>query len=147
MIKKKNVCFVYDDMEVLHNLSFTAEANEMTAFVGPSGSGKSTVARLIASFWEAGSGTVKIGGTDVRNMPLSQIMEYVAYVSQDNYLFHLSVRENIRLGSLMLRTGKLKRLPKKHPVTILLHLFQKNMTPSSRTAGRQIGRASCRERV
>lgn len=112
-VEFSQVCFAYDDMEVLHNLSFTAEANEMTAFVGPSGSGKSTVARLIASFWEAGSGTVKIGGTDVRNMPLSQIMEYVAYVSQDNYLFHLSVRENIRLGKPDAADGEIEEAAEK----------------------------------
>lgn len=97
-IEFSNVSFSYNDTEVLHNISFTANANEMTALVGPSGSGKSTVARLIASFWNAGSGTVKIGGIDVQNIPLSQIMEQIAYVSQDNYLFHLSIRENIRLG-------------------------------------------------
>lgn len=70
----------------------------MTAIVGPSGSGKSTIARLIASFWEAERGFVRIGGVDVRKMPLSQVMELVSYVSQDNFLFHLSVRENIRIG-------------------------------------------------
>ena len=65
---------------------------------GGSGSGKSTIARLIASFWEAESGGVRIGGVDVRNIPLPQIMELVSYVSQDNFLFHLSIRENIRIG-------------------------------------------------
>ena len=64
----------------------------------PSGSGKSTVARLIASFWEADSGAVQIGGVDVRNLPLSQVMDIVAYVSQDNFLFHLTIKENIRIG-------------------------------------------------
>ena len=93
-----DVSFSYDDTEVLHNVSFTADANEMTALVGPSGSGKSTVARLIASFWDVESGIVKIGGVDVRNIPLSQVMEHIAYVSQDNYLFHMSIMENIRIG-------------------------------------------------
>lgn len=93
-----NVSFCYDNTEVLHNISFTANANEMTAFVGPSGSGKTTVARLIASFWNVGSGSVKIGGINVLDIPLSQIMEHIAYVSQDNYLFHLSIRENIKIG-------------------------------------------------
>ena len=93
-----DVSFSYDDTEVLHNVSFTADANEMTALVGPSGSGKSTVARLIASFWDVESGIVKIGGVDVRNIPLSQVMENIAYVSQDNYLFHMSIMENIRIG-------------------------------------------------
>lgn len=93
-----DVSFSYDHTEVLHNVSFTADANEMTALVGPSGSGKSTVARLIASFWDVESGIVKIGGVDVRNIPLSQVMEHIAYVSQDNYLFHMSIMENIRIG-------------------------------------------------
>lgn len=64
----------------------------------PPAPGKSTIARLIASFWEAESGCVRIGGVDVRSIPLPQIMELVSYVSQDNFLFHLSIRENIRIG-------------------------------------------------
>lgn len=97
-IKFSHVNFSYGDMEVLHDLTFQTVPDGMTAIVGPSGSGKSTVARLIASFWEAGSGEVMIGGYPVRNISLSQVMSYVSYVSQDNYLFHLSIRENIRVG-------------------------------------------------
>lgn len=89
---------VRDGTEVLHGVSFDCPKGGMTAIVGPSGSGKSTIARLIASFWEAECGFVRIGGVDVRKMPLSQVMELVSYVSQDNFLFHLSVRENIRIG-------------------------------------------------
>jgi len=72
-IEFSDVSFSYKDTEILHGISFEANENEMTALVGPSGSGKSTAARLIASFWNAGSGTVKIGGVDVQNIPLSQI--------------------------------------------------------------------------
>lgn len=93
-----HVTFRYKETEVLHGISFDCAKNGMTAIVGPSGSGKSTIARLIASFWEAESGGVRIGGVDVRNIPLPQIMEIVSYVSQDNFLFHLSIRENIRIG-------------------------------------------------
>lgn len=92
------VSFSYDNTRVLNEVSFTAKKGKMTAFVGPSGSGKSTVARLIASFWEVQSGKVQIGGVDAKNIPLSQIMDNIAYVSQDNYLFHLSIKENIRIG-------------------------------------------------
>ena len=92
-----HVTFRYKETEVLHGISFDCAKNGMTAIVGPSGSGKSTIARLIASFWEAESGGVRIGGVDVRNIPLPQIMELVSYVSQDNFLFHLSIRENIRI--------------------------------------------------
>ena len=93
-----HVTFRYKETEVLHGISFDCAKNGMTAIVGPSGSGKSTIARLIASFWEAESGGVRIGGVDVRNISLPQIMELVSYVSQDNFLFHLSIRENIRIG-------------------------------------------------
>ncbi|MDD3797009.1 MAG: ABC transporter ATP-binding protein [Lachnospiraceae bacterium] len=94
----ENVGFGYGNAEVLHGVSFKAVPKGMTAIVGPSGSGKSTVARLIASFWEAKSGAVRIGGVDVRELPLSQVMETISYVSQDTFLFHLSVHENIRIG-------------------------------------------------
>ena len=93
-----SVSFSYGDTEVLHDLTFQTVPDGMTAIVGPSGSGKSTVARLIASFWETSGGEVIIGGYPVRNIPLSQVMDYVSYVSQDNYLFHLSIKENIRIG-------------------------------------------------
>ena len=56
------------------------------------------IPHLIATFWEASEGSVKIGGEDVRNIPLSQVMKEIAYVAQDNYLFHLSIKENIRIG-------------------------------------------------
>lgn len=97
-ISLRDVSFGYGNQEVLHCVSFNAVPGGMTAIVGPSGSGKSTVARLIASFWEADSGAVELGGVDVRNIPLSQVMDTVAYVSQDSFLFHLTVKENIRLG-------------------------------------------------
>ncbi len=92
------VSFGYGKEEVLHGISLAIEPHAMTALVGPSGSGKSTVARLIASFWEADGGSVDIGGIDVKNIPLKQVMRSISYVTQDNYLFDLSVRENIRMG-------------------------------------------------
>ena len=97
-ISFREVSFGYGDTEVLHRISFDAAPCGMTAIVGSSGSGKSTVARLIASFWEADSGEVQIGGVDVRRLPLKQVMDMVSYVSQDNFLFHLFVKENIRMG-------------------------------------------------
>ena len=108
-----HVSFAYNDTEVLHDISFQAVPNGMTAFVGPSGSGKSTIARLIASFWEANQGSVMIGGCDARNIPLSQVMERVGYVSQDNYLFHLSIRENIRIGKPDATDAEIEQAAKK----------------------------------
>lgn len=95
----KDVRFSYSDgSEALRGVSFTAARGEVTALVGPSGSGKSTIARLIASFWDAGSGSVSLGGVDLRRIPLDQLMEEVSYVSQDVYLFQGTIRDNIRLG-------------------------------------------------
>ncbi len=94
----ENVHFGYADKEILHGISMTIHKGEFAAFVGPSGSGKSTVARLIASLWDAGSGRITLGGTDIKDIPLDEYNDRIAYVSQDNFLFDLTVRENIRLG-------------------------------------------------
>lgn len=94
-----NVSFAYDEVQVLKNISFSTIPSGITAIVGPSGSGKSTIAKLIASFWEADQGSIKLGDVDVKELPLAQIMDTTSYVSQDNFLFNLSIRENIRLGN------------------------------------------------
>ena len=75
------------------------EAGTVNAIVGPSGSGKSTIAKLIASLWDVNSGSIKIGGVDIKQMSLTDFNRKIAYVAQDNYLFNESVRENIRQGN------------------------------------------------
>lgn len=72
----------------------------MTALVGPSGSGKSTIAKLIAGFWDVENGVITMGGNDLKKIPLNRLYDKIAYVSQDNYLFDDTVRENIRMGCL-----------------------------------------------
>lgn len=94
----KAVRFAYKDTEVLHGVDFTFQEGSVNALVGPSGSGKSTIARLIASMWEITGGSITIGGVDVRQIPLRQLNEMIAYVSQDNFLFNETVRENLRKG-------------------------------------------------
>ena len=94
-----DVHFSYADQEILHGISMTIHEGEFIALVGPSGSGKSTIARLIASLWDADSGSISLGDVNIRNIPLDDYNQRIAYVSQDNYLFDLSVRENIRLGN------------------------------------------------
>lgn len=81
-----------------YGVSFTAKAGTVTALVGPSGSGKSTLAKLIARFWDVSAGAVTVGGADIRNLPLSELSEKISYVSQDNFLFNMSLRDNIRIG-------------------------------------------------
>jgi ATP-binding cassette subfamily B protein len=68
------------------------------AFVGPSGSGKSTIARLIASLWDVSGGSIRMGGQDIRQIPQEAYADRIAFVSQDNYLFNMTVRENLRIG-------------------------------------------------
>lgn len=98
-IEVKNVSFGYHyDNEILHNVSLSVPQNGMTALVGPSGSGKSTLAKLIAGFWDVKNGTITMGGHDLKEIPLTKLYDQVAFVSQDNYLFDDTVRENIRMG-------------------------------------------------
>lgn len=97
-IEGKAVCFSYKDAEVLHGVNFSFREGTVDALVGPSGSGKSTIARLIASMWDVTGGSITIGGVDVKNIPLRRLNEMIAYVSQDNFLFNETVRENLRKG-------------------------------------------------
>ncbi len=98
-IEVNNVSFGYhDDKEILHRVSLSIPQNSMTALVGPSGSGKSTLAKLIAGFWDVKNGTITMGGHDLKEIPLNELYDRIAFVSQDNYLFDDTVRENIRMG-------------------------------------------------
>ena len=94
----RDVRFSYKDKEVLHGISMDIPEGSFVALVGPSGSGKSTVARLIASLWDVDSGSITLGGADIRKIPEEEYADRVAFVSQENYLFNMNVRENIRLG-------------------------------------------------
>ena len=94
----ENVRFAYKDTEVLHGVSMEIAEGSFVALVGPSGSGKSTIARLIASLWDVSDGSISIGGRDIREIPQEAYADKIAFVSQDNYLFNMTVRENIRLG-------------------------------------------------
>ncbi len=97
-IELKDVRFTYKDEEVLHGINIKIKQGEVAAIVGPSGSGKSTIARLIDSLWDPDSGSVLYGGVDVKDIPLDYYMGQISYVAQENYLFDMSVKENIRLG-------------------------------------------------
>ncbi len=99
-IELRNVRFGYREKEVLHGINLEVRPGTVTALVGPSGGGKSTIAKLIASLWEVSGGEIRIGGVNARKIPLRQINQTIAYVSQDNYLFNDTVRENIRMGNL-----------------------------------------------
>ena len=97
-IQLRDVSFSYggsDGKEVLHHLDLTIPQGKFTALVGPSGGGKSTIARLAARFWDVTSGSITLGGRDIRELPLKQLSREISFVTQDNFL---SLKENIRLG-------------------------------------------------
>lgn len=98
-IALNHVSFSYDgEKEILHDINLTIQPGTMSALVGPSGSGKSTIAKLIAGYWDVSDGSITLGGHELKDIPLSEITARISYVSQDNYLFNRSVRENIRMG-------------------------------------------------
>lgn len=98
-IQFDHISFSYHDgTEVLHDISFETKPGEVTALVGPSGGGKSTVAKLLAGFWDPSAGRILLGGEDTRRIPFDQLAEEISFVSQDNFLFDVSIRDNIRLG-------------------------------------------------
>ena len=109
----RDVRFSYKDKEVLHGISMEIPAGSFIALVGPSGSGKSTIARLIASLWDVESGGIFLGGKDIREISQEIYAEKFAFVSQDNYLFNMSVRENIRLGSPAATDTEVEEVAKK----------------------------------
>lgn len=97
-----NVSFFYGNDgsdEVIHDLSLTIPEGSFTALVGPSGGGKSTIARLIARLWDVTEGTIVLGGMPIQDISYSELSRYISYVTQDNFLFNCTLRENIKLGN------------------------------------------------
>lgn len=99
-ISFEDVRFGYQEEEVLHGVSLSAREGSLVALVGESGSGKSTLAKLLVHFYDVSGGAVKIGGQDVRDMSIESLNDQISYVSQEQFLFNMSLLENIRLGKL-----------------------------------------------
>ena len=91
--------FAYTEKIVLEDINLKFPQNSLTALVGESGAGKSTLARLLVRFWEHQRGDIKVGGVSIRDIPFDHLMGRISYVAQDNFLFQMSIRENIRLGN------------------------------------------------
>ncbi|BDZ70869.1 hypothetical protein GCM10025861_13860 [Methanobacterium petrolearium] len=96
----KNVFFSYDDRNpVLNDINFYVPQGTRCALVGPSGAGKTTIARLIARFWDVNYGGIMIGGCDIRDLTLKNLLSYVSIVLQDPYLFNDTILQNIKIGN------------------------------------------------
>ena len=94
----KNVSFSYDDKkEVLKNISFKVNANETVAFVGKSGSGKSTIFNLLCKMYDIEKGTITIDGVNIQQLDQKKIRGNITIISQNPYIFNLSIRDNLRL--------------------------------------------------
>ena len=98
-IRFRNVSFSYGEKQVLTGIDFYAPEKTLTAIVGPSGSGKSTLLSLIARFHDAKSGTVEIGGVDVRRMRSDVVLRNISFIFQKVYLFHNTIEANLRFGN------------------------------------------------
>ena len=97
-IQFKNVIFGYDDAVILKDINLTIEPGEVVAFVGPSGAGKSTMIQLVPRFYDVKVGSLKIDGTDVRDLRIKSLRNAIGMVLQDNILFTGSIRENLGYG-------------------------------------------------
>lgn len=94
----ENVSFSYDESEVIKNASFEIKKGEKVAFVGESGSGKSTLVKLLMHYYDVSEGRIYVGGRSIEDIDLESLMDCISYVSQDNFLFDVSIRENILIG-------------------------------------------------
>lgn len=97
-VELRGVTFSYGEHRVLHGVSFTAHPGSITALVGPSGSGKSTIASLVARFWDPDTGSVLVGGVDIRELPTATLTRNVSAVFQDSFLFDDTVAGNLRVA-------------------------------------------------
>ncbi len=97
-IEFKDVSFSYGEKEVLHDISFKVREGTVTAIVGPSGAGKSTIAHLLLRMWDIDKGEIPVGGVNIKDIPLEELMNMIGSIFQDTYIFSDTVYENIRMG-------------------------------------------------
>lgn len=98
-IEYKGISFGYNDVEVIKDCSFSIKQSEKVAFVGESGSGKSTLVKLLMHYYDVNDGEILIGNKPITNLDLENLMENISYVSQDNFLFDMSIKDNILVGN------------------------------------------------
>lgn len=102
-INYKDVSFSYDgkkEKSVINKFNLELKQKSFTALVGPSGGGKSTIAKLTSRYWDVGEGSISIGGNNIKKIPIKQLENIISYVSQDNFLFNTTIKENIKLGKI-----------------------------------------------
>lgn len=127
----KNVSFDYGDKEVLHNLSFSIEQGQMAAFVGQSGGGKSTIMNILARFWDISKGEILFTGKNIKELPLTVLMDHISMVFQRVYLFEDTIANNIAMGRPHADREAVIEAAKKRSVMILSCGFRTDSIPLS----------------
>ncbi len=105
----RHISLSYGDREMLHDISIHVPAGSSLAIVGPTGAGKSSLVNLLARVCDVTSGAVLIDGHDVRDIPLQELRRAIGYVPQENFLFSLTIRENVGFGAPELTDDELTR--------------------------------------
>ena len=134
----ERVRFAYDQEDVLHGVSLSIPEGSLTALVGESGSGKSTLAKLLVHFYDVTGGAVKIGGQDVRKMSLESLNDQISYVSQEQFLFNTTLRENIRLGKLDATDEEVLSAAEKAQCGEFLNRLEKGLDTMAGDGGKQL---------
>lgn len=128
----------FTDKEVLHGISLHVKEGSLTALVGESGSGKSTLAKLLVHFYDVTDGSVKIGGQDLRDMSLESLNHEISYVSQEQFLFNMSLMENIRLGKLDAADEEVMEAAEKAQCGEFLSRLEKGIYTMAGDGGKQL---------
>lgn len=138
-IEFKNVNFSYDGkVEVIEDANLKIPENKVTALVGESGSGKSTLAKLLVHFYDVSEGSVKIGGQDITDMSLEALNNEISFVSQEQFLFNMSIMDNIRLGKLDATDEEVIEAARKAQCQYFLDKLDKGIYSSAGGAGKKL---------
>lgn len=137
-ISFENIRFAYDTDEVIHDISFSVKEGSLTALVGESGSGKSTLAKLLVHFYDVSYGKVTIGGQDICDMSIEALNQEISYVSQEQFLFNMSLMENIRLGKPDATDEEVLEAAQKAQCTEFLQRLEKGIYTMAGDGGKQL---------
>lgn len=134
----KNVDFAYKDQKVINNINLTVNEGGKTALVGESGSGKSTLSKLLVHYYDVNKGSIKIGGQDIREMSLEELNKQISYVSQEQFLFNITLMENIRVGNLKATNEEVIKAANKAQCLEFIKKLPKGFNTMAGDSGKQL---------
>lgn len=137
-VRFEDVRFAYKESQVLHGITLDIPEGTLTALVGESGSGKSTLAKLLVHFYDVTGGSIKIGGQDIRDMSLEALNNEISYVAQEQFLFNISLLENIRLGKPAATDAQVMAAAEKAQCGEFLERLEKGIHTMAGDGGKQL---------